>query len=479
MENNRKNLRKIFKNFFSVCIGLTLILSAQSNAQVKSYTLDEAITTALENNHDTKIAKMNIQKASAAVDEAYGNALPSLDVSANLTHFMQKPMMFFPDFGALLGNATYNILFNENVLPRDNSKFAPIGLTKQSFALNNSFETKVQLTQVLFNSAVLTGIGASKIYQDVSKEQLKSTIAKTILDVKKAFYGVLLTKSLSEITSAGFANAQDNYKNVKAMFDQGMVSEYDALQADVQVENFRPTVIMMENNYKNAKEGLKILMGIEPSSDFEIKGEFEYTDEALPQESELVSKALSDNLDLNTMNYKRQVDDAMINLYSADYWPSLAAFGNYSYAGSSDDFKFSNYSSSMVGVSLSLNLFKGMQTKAKVEQAKISHDVSEEQYVQLKSFIILQVKSKLLDVSSAKSKISTQDLNVKKAQMAYDISKIRYQEGKGIQLEIQNNEIALRQAKMNRIQSIYEYIVSKAELDQLLGQVEAKYFNSK
>lgn len=97
-------IRSLFLLFF-----LQISLSAQNNA----YTIDEAINLALKNNRDINISVMNVKKAAAAVNQAYGYAMPSLDFSANFSHFLRKPLMSFPDFGALLQNATYSILFDE------------------------------------------------------------------------------------------------------------------------------------------------------------------------------------------------------------------------------------------------------------------------------------------------------------------------------------------------------------------------------
>jgi len=60
-------------------------------AQSRKLTLDQAIDQAIKNNRDVQSAILEIDKANAAVHEAFGYALPSLDVSANFSHFLQKP----------------------------------------------------------------------------------------------------------------------------------------------------------------------------------------------------------------------------------------------------------------------------------------------------------------------------------------------------------------------------------------------------
>jgi outer membrane protein len=335
----------------------------------------------------------------------------------------------------------------------------------------------VQATQILFNSAVFRGIGSSQIYLDLSKEELKRTAATVILEVERTFYGVLLSEELRDITEASFKNAAENLRNVRALHEQGLVAEFDFLQAEVRVENIRPVLLQMENNLKTAKDGLKILLNIDQAEKIDISGEFAYEDEIIPDESESVSTALENNLSIKSMQYKLQVDEAFIALDRADYWPTLAAFANYSHSGSADNLKFQRYSSATVGLSFSMNLFRGVQTRNRVEQAEVTLSQSEEQFSQLQDFVVSQIKFRINEIRKVKASLEAQERNVKLAQRAYELATLRYREGTGSQLEIENSDIALRQARINLLQSIYDYILSKANLNQLLGRIDDSYLN--
>ena len=461
------NIKKLILLFFAGSI----LLSAQS----KVYTLDEAINIALKNNKDISISVMNVKKAEAAVDEAFGYALPSLDLSGNFSHFLQKPKMSFPDFQSLLTNATYSILFDENVIPRDENKYLPMQNVLQSFAQTNNFSTELTLTQTLFSSAVFEGIGASKIYYNLAKADLNSTVSKTVLSVQKSFYGVLLSKEVFEITKSSFNNAQANLSDVRALYNQGMVSEFDMLQAEVQVENIRPILLQMENNLKTAKDGLKMVLGLDQNEEIGVSGEFDYQPIDLKYEEEIIQEALTENFELKTLDLKKQVDKAFIELDVSEYWPNIAAFGQYSYAGSSDDWNFNTYSSATVGLSLSINLWKGNRTKNAVQQSTISYQQTEEQFAQLKDYTLLNVKSKLMELKRVASLIEVQDRTVEVALRAYEIAKVRYSEGAGSQIEIQNSDLALKQARLNKIQTIFSYIITRYELEQILGRTSKIY----
>ncbi len=467
----------MLKKYFINGIVIIIMISSAAFSQTKVFNLDEAINSALDNNRDIKVAKFDVEKSNEAVHEAFGYALPSLDLSASFNHFLKKPKTPFPDFEALLTNATYSILFDENVIPRDNSKYRDVQTQLQSFVQTNSYESSVTLTQTLFNSAVFRGIGASKIYLNLSKEELKRKISATVFDVKKAFYGVLLTKQLLEITNASYTNALENLKNVKALKEQGLVSDYDALQAEVRVENIKPVVQQIENNLKDVKNSFKIVIGVNQEEDIDVEGEFLYTKEEIPGIPETIIKAMGTNFSISSLNLKMQVDEAFIDLDRSEYWPTLYAFGNYSYAGSSDNFKFQNYSSSVVGLTFSINLFNGERTKNKVQQSEISVKQTGEQLSQLKDFVSSQVKAKIYELNRVRSSIDAQERNVNLAEKAYDIAVVRYREGTGNQLEVQNADIELKQARINKLQTVYDYIIAKASLDEILGKVDSKYFD--
>jgi outer membrane protein len=237
-----------------ILIGALLSMS-QIFGQQTQIDLESAIQMALQNNREIEIAKMEVKKSDAAVSEAFGYALPTVDLTAGFTHFLEKPKTSFPDFGAMLNNSTYGVLFDEGVLPRDDNKFLPMDFKLQTFAQSNNYEAKVQVTQILFNSAVFTGIGASHIYRNLAVENLKSTIAKTVLDIKEAYYGVLLTRDLYTIAQSRFVNANDHLNNIKAMRAQGLVSEFAEMQVEVQVENIRPLLAQLENTNIDATNG--------------------------------------------------------------------------------------------------------------------------------------------------------------------------------------------------------------------------------
>ncbi|HAW09183.1 MAG TPA: hypothetical protein DCW42_08500 [Bacteroidetes bacterium] len=469
-----KSIKKIAKVaifiVFAFCLSFSDVFS-------RTLTLDSAISVAISSNRDIKIAKLEIDRANQAILEAYGYAYPSLDFTGSFTHFLKKPQTPFPDFNAMLNNSVYKVLFDENIIPTDEGKYLSMQMKLQSFALANTYSTTLQLSQILFNYSVLKGISSSAIYRNLAEEQWKGKIAATSLNTQKAFYGVLLSQEVLKITQESLQNATDNLRNVQALRAQGMVSEFDALRAEVQVENIRPLVLQMESNLESMKNNFKLLIGMPQNEDITLEGEIQYNPSDLKSDQEYIDIALKNNFDLNTLKIKREFDNAMIDLERANYYPTVAAFGNYSFMGTADDLQFQNYQQSVVGLSLSINLFNGMRKGRRVEQGVINVMKTDESINQFKDYIAAQVKSKLTEIKKIQSNIDAQNRNIELAQKAYNISEVRYKEGTGNQLEVENADLALRQARTNYMQSVYQFITLIRDLDNLTGTIDPKYLN--
>lgn len=452
---------------------------AANELQSRELTLDSAIAVALSNNNDVRIAQLELDRANAAVKEAYGYAMPTVDFSTQFTHFIEKPKIPFPDFNSLLNNATYGVLFKEKIIPQDNTKLMPMETVLQSFALANSYTATLQLQQVLFSSTVFKGISSAGVYQQLAREALVSKINSTISNVKKAFYGALLSQEVLKITKESLKNAEDNLASVQTLYKQGMVAEFDAMRAEVQVENIRPLVLQMESNLETVLNNLKVVLGLPQEENIQLIGEIQFAKIDIANESEMMKQARENNPDLKTLKVKRDFDEALIDLDISTFYPTLAGFGSYSFSGSSDNFNFQNYRQAVVGLSLSINLFNGWRTTQKIEQGQINVMKTEESIAQLENFISAQIKSKMIELKKIESNIQAQDRNVELASKTFEIAQLRYKNGTGNQLEIENAEISLRQAKTNRLQSVYQYNTILFDINALIGKVDQKYLKIK
>jgi len=462
-------MTKIKTNKILLTVIILLIINSQSAVAQKNITLEQAIKIGIENNSDLKQVKLDIDKAEAQVKEVFGNALPTLDFSANFAHAIKKQVMPI-DFEAMLMTAVYGVLFQENILEYDPSKF-PKGNNFASLQLDNTVQAQLQLTQILFNSAVFTGIGISREYVKVSQAQYEAKKSDVTMNIKNAFYAVLYTKEMLEIVNVSFENARANLANVTALSREGMVSEFTLLDAQVRVENIKPMIKQLENAVASATDGLKILMNIPQTENINVVGNITYSEENLQDIDRIINQARNNNLNILTLEQAIKLTQASVAVSESDYYPTIAAFANYGYNAMSNSFSnWNTFPTSMVGLSFTMNLFRGFQTKYKTQQSKIEVIKAEEQIAFLKDAIAMQVRTNVNELLRIQEDIEAQRRNVSVAERAYYLSTVRFREGMGSQLEILNSDVALRQAKTNLLESEYNYVISRAKLHNLLGQ---------
>ena len=126
--------------------------------------------------------------------------------------------------------------------------------------------------------------------------------------------------------------------------------------------------------------------------------------------------------------------------------------------------------SSVVGFSLSMNIFNGFRTGGRVEQAELDARKTDEQIASTEMNLKTAVQSTIMSLGRAHERVNAQGRTVEQAQKGYRIATARFGSGSGTQLEVNDAQLALTTAKTNRMQAIYDYLVASAELDQLLGR---------
>jgi outer membrane protein len=450
-------MHRFYRSFTYAAVIAIILPFWEGTAQsppAKRFTLEEVIRTAVHNNHDLASERLEVGRADARLREAWGYALPTLDVTGRYTRAIQKPVFFFP-----------------NIFDTSASKRGQV--TAIAIGSDNSFDLTMTLSQVLFNSAVFTGVGTAKTYAQAAREVYRSKLVATVTGARKAYYSVLLASAVKDMMESNLANAEENARNASILATQGLISEYDRLRSEVALANVRPEVIRAQSNYELALNGLKLAMGVPFDEPVAVDGELTFT----PVDDVILADATSSVLDSNpslvALRLQKEVNDAITAIERSSYLPSLAAFGTYQYQGQKNDLRISTrdfVNSSLVGLSLAVNIFNGFRTSARVEQAELETRKTQEHISHLEITLQTAVHSTGLSLKRAAKLVEAADRTVEQAERGYRIATTRFTTGSGTQLEVHDAQLALTTAKTNRIQAIFDYLVTSADLDQLLGR---------
>jgi len=427
----------------------SVLLIAQTK-QTTVLSLDQAINLALEKNADLKIASMEINKSEEKLREARSGLFPQLNASGQYQRYIDLPVIFMPPG-------------------------SPFGPTLKIGA-DNSYIASASLSVPLFAWSLYQGIGLASDAFDISQQNYRSVKNKIIGDVKKAFLAVILTRESKDVMLQSLKNAEDNFENIKRLNSAGTLSDYDVLRAEVQVENLRPIVLQMENNYKLSLEALKVAIGLDATQQIDVTGDLEFEEPyQIPTEQDVIEELINNNPQLAILENQVKLNDRAVSLEQSAYLPTLAGFGNYQYQAQANDFKFSNYKwvkTFVLGLQLQIPIFNGFKTQARVSQAEIGFNQAVEQKRNFTEALKTQALSILYRVEQAVKRIEGQNKTVSQAAEGYEIAKRRLENNVAIQLEVNDAELALRQAKLNRLQAIYDLKVAEADLENVLGRIK-------
>jgi len=442
---------------YSILSLLLLVLTGvMLEAQVilpRRLTMQEAVRLALKNNPELESSRLDAEKAHARVREAWGYTMPSIGLSGLYTQAIKKPVFYLP-----------GTFFDK---PADVSVPVEIGSTY-------SFNLGLSATQILFNGAVFIGVGATKVYSEAAEELYTGKRIEVVARARKSFYGVLIAREAMDLIRQSLANAEDNLKNVRLLRAQGLLSEYDELRATVGVENIRPAVIQGETNYDLALDALRNTIGLTSSEPIAVEGElaFQLYDPGILSSPE--SLLVGANSTLRALRLQRDVNQAFVKAERSNYLPTLVAFGNYQYQTQKNNLRISTGDfivSSAVGLQLSLSIFQGWQTNARVDQATIEVLKTESQLVTVENNLRTALHASMGTLEQSRKRLNAQEKNVETAERGYKIVTARFLANAATQLEVNDAQLALTQARVNRIQAVYDYLVAAADLDLLLGRM--------
>ena len=256
------------------------------------------------------------------------------------------------------------------------------------------------------------------------------------------------------------------------MYEQGVVSEYDKIRAEVQVANLEPPVLETRKNYALSLAVLRRMLNLPPGDTLVVSGSLELEDTTIvPADA---NAALGRRVELQALEHARGMQTQLISLAKRDlYLPSIYASANWQTQTQSEDFKFKDYSwyrSAAAMLSVSIPLFDGWRTPSRVKQYRAALRRLDYAEADLKNAIRIDVEESQRELERAVRTVAVQEQNVHEAQRGYDIARVRYESGVGTQLELLDSELQLNQARVSRLKALYDAKIARIQLRRAQGE---------
>ncbi len=443
-------MQKFFVGKRLVLIAAILLAVGHARAQEVKDTLtlnlDKALEIALSDNPTIKVAEEEIALKKVSHKETWQNLLPEASISGTMSHTITAPQFSIGDETIKMG--------------KDKSNTA-------SGALNISLP--------IFAPAVYRAMSMTKTDIELAVEKSRASKQDLVNQVTKAYYQLMLTQDSYEVLQKSYKLAEENFNIVNAKYQQGAVSEFDKISAEVQMRSIKPNVISAANAVTLSKLQLKVLMGITADVDIKIDDSLaSYETVVFANQLEnsghegLVNNTTMKQLELSMKTLQQNIKSLRTN-----FMPTLAMNYSYQYQSmNNDNWNIFNYNwagSSSLVFSLSVPLYKASNF-TKLKSNRIQMRQLDQNRIDTERKLNMQITSYQDNMAASSEQVSSNKENVMQADKAVQIATKRYEVGKGTVLELNTSQVQLTEAELTYNQSIYDYLVSKADLDQVLGR---------
>jgi len=406
--------------------------------------ISDVVRVAYKNNKDIQIQEKEVEAAKADILGARSAFLP--DINANASYTQQ---------GAVLLSSS------ASASGKDAGVFT---------GYKNQNDLGLSFNQTIFSGGANTANLRQKQLTFKSQEEgLRAKKLDVEFEAKRLYFGLLLAYENKRIAQQLLDQAKAHYLEVKDRYERGTSSRFDTLQSRVQVSLLMPELIKADNAIDITKEELRKLLALKRKVTIQVEDrlrhepieihEDEFLKTAFVSKPEMIARILGIDISKWAVKQSRATD-----------FPQVEASGNYFYTSNNLANMFnSTHNNWNVGVGVTIPIFDGYLTRAKVQSAKARYSQSVLSKENLEDQISLDVKQACLNLKEAQTIIDSQKDNVAEAKEALKISEIRYINGVGINLDVMDAEVSLAQVEQNLASGTYDYIMAKASLERTMG----------
>lgn len=436
-----------------------------------AFTLEDCINYALENNVQLKNASIERDISKASIGEVRAAGLPQINADAAFTHNLAIQTAFLTDF---ISPVTYMVLQAEGLVERmPNLDSPPI---PAKFGTDYTALGGINVRQLIFDGSYFVALKASSTYQQVAaKEQIKTKI-DVVEAVEKGYYAVLVAQENLELLATNFARIDSLLRETSLLYENGFAEKIDVNRVRIERNN-------MKTELKNATESLTVTvaflkynMGMPIGQPLALAGDLR----KIQLESVAFDFAGFDygsRIEYDILNTNRALVDLDIKRYKVQYMPTLSATFNAGYNSGTNNFsritEFGNnsvwFNYSNWGLSMSIPIFDGLRKSYIIQQKKLQGQQLDNSRVDLQNAIDMQIMQAQVGLNNSIEKLETQKENMELAKEVYDVSRLKYQEGVGSNLEVIEADATYKGAQISYANALYSALVARIELKKALG----------
>ncbi len=406
---------RLICNILSVLIGIAINTNLYSEELLLP---EDAVRLALKNNFSIIISEMESEIAANNSNAGNAGMYPSLDITGRQN------------------NSTMSV--NQEYL--DGRKVDKTG------ASSMSAEAGIQLNWTVFDGMkMFVERDRLELLKELSGLALRESIENTIYKALTVYYDIVKQKRFLAAVCESIDISRERVALVSQKVEAGAAGKSELLQARVDMNNDILDSIDKATALNNLKTELNSIMARRGNPGFDVADTIDITGSS--GKAAILGKALRNNVQLLAARKDSAIGALDIDTYKSEYYPKISLYGgyNYTYLTSESGLQKKNTSQGLnYGLSLSLNLFDGMNTSRKIENAKIEADISKTIIRQIESDIEAALEKEFLIYENLTARLNQEKLNLETAGESMQLALERLNAGRITQIEfreIQDNYI--------------------------------------
>ncbi|MCR5266714.1 MAG: TolC family protein [Cyanobacteria bacterium RUI128] len=373
----------------------------------------------------------------------------------------------------------------------------------------------VRLKELIWNfGKTNANIRMEKFYKIAAEHDFNQEIINTIYQVKIKYYAVLAAQAIVEIDKANVQINERNYQRTKAYFEEGIRSKIDLVNAEVYLSDSKIALVQAEKDYKNSLIALSNAMYVANAPNFSIQRTetFNFDHNYLPvsllkitnykdisnlpeevfnatllkeeQKAEMlkdyvfknkfpmtfeesVQYAYDNRYDLKSLQATKEAMKQALLYTKREYYPELTGSVGYGYLRN----KMNDNSSFDIAVEVSSAL-NPLQTKHKIDNAKIQVNIAQNDIDELKQDLYFDIQRTYVDMIALEEQIPLNASKVRQTLENLELADGRYEVGLGDYIEVQDAKANYNSAQHTYIQNIFNYNVSRATMEKEIASEE-------
>lgn len=448
-------------------IGLLAILvlaESQLKAQADSsfsFNLLEAQNYAVEHSYMNQQAAKDVEKSERQVKETIGTGLPQVSATANYQHYLQVPVSLIP---------TENF---PQAGPPDPSQPEFIEVF---FGTEHQMGAAVNVDQLIFDGSYFVGLQASKVFLQITKNDLIRSELEVRNTVLVAYGNVLVAEKNVEILRNNKENLEENYEETKALYENGFLEEQDADQLELLLSN-------VTNNYERAvraadivRNQLKFTLGIDISAELSLTEDLETIVMTSSDGTPTLNQDydVTNHIDYQIIENQGRASELLWKQQKSTYLPRLSAFYTAQANAFSNEFDFLDnkkfFPSQLIGLNLNIPIFSGTSRINRVQQAKIDYEKTNIAKKQVEQQLELNLSNARSRYIFTLSQYNTSERNMDLASRIYNKTKIKYDEGISTSLDLNQASTQLLDSQADFINAALALINAKSKLNIALNK---------